>query len=144
VRAQIPLAVRFAQKFEAHPSGCWIWIGAIMSEGYGAINDGRGRILKAHRVAYELMRGRIPASRNYVDHLCEVRRCVNPAHLKPTTNKENCTRGGGVLMVAYRNGTCLRGHRVAGRNAYRIVGRRPRCVKCTLRQQKDRRERLKA
>lgn len=67
---------------------CWIWGRAIFDgTGYGmAWVD--GRIKKAHRVAYELEVGPIPAGLDLMHH-CDVRRCVRPSHLSPATRKEN-------------------------------------------------------
>lgn len=74
------------------PSGCWLWTGAVdEATGYGRFwtADGLGY---AHRIAHELFVGPIPAGLD-IDHLCRVRRCVNPAHLEPVTRRENLLRG---------------------------------------------------
>jgi hypothetical protein len=36
----------------------------------------------------------------HLDHLCRVRSCVNPAHLEPVTNAENCRRGANAKLTA--------------------------------------------
>ena len=51
-----------------------------------------GRLVMAHRYAYELEEGPIPAGLQ-LDHLCRVRECVQVAHLEPVTNRENIIRG---------------------------------------------------
>lgn len=66
---------------------CWLWTASLMSSGYGQINIDR-RPHPAHRIAYELANGPIPEGL-FLDHLCHVRRCVNPSHLRIVTNKEN-------------------------------------------------------
>ncbi|MFI1562215.1 HNH endonuclease [Streptomyces sp. NPDC020490] len=73
------------------PGGCWVWTGSVESKGYGAptIN---GAKRPAHRVAYEDLVGPIPEGL-HLDHLCRVRRCVNPEHLEPVTSRENALRG---------------------------------------------------
>ena len=60
-------------------TGCWLWMGALGSWGYGVI-WGDGRLKRAHRVAFELYVGPIPEGMD-VCHKCDVTWCVNPEHL---------------------------------------------------------------
>lgn len=86
--------------------GCWFWTGALSSDGYGHLKSEGGRVVVAHRMSYELLVGPIPEGLQ-LDHLCRVRRCVNPEHLEPVTNRENVHRG----MKGYHNRTtCKHGH----------------------------------
>lgn len=66
---------------------CWEWSGGFHVSGYGKMKSG-GRTLGAHRVAYEIYRGEIPAGL-YVCHRCDCPSCVNPSHLFAGTSKEN-------------------------------------------------------
>ena len=68
---------------------CWLWTGSL-SRGYGQVMM-HGRMVRAHRYAYELLVGSIPTGLT-IDHLCHVKNCVNPAHLEPVTQSENMRR----------------------------------------------------
>jgi hypothetical protein len=71
-------------------SGCWLWTGAVSSEGY-AVFEVAGKQVRAHRFSYERYRGKIPGDLT-IDHLCRVRCCVNPNHLEVVTIQENIRR----------------------------------------------------
>jgi hypothetical protein len=88
-KKQIPNAVvaRFQAKFTTIPTerGCWLWQAGKFARGYGMVNVGcdfRGKqhTEYAHRVAYVLAHGDIPAGA-VVMHTCDVPACVNPSHL---------------------------------------------------------------
>ena len=80
----------FAEGFWAkvNKSGeCWLWTGTRTTNGYGRVGCGEKK-LRAHRVAWSLMNGPIPAG-SFVCHHCDVPLCVNPAHLFLGNAKSN-------------------------------------------------------
>ncbi len=72
---------------------CWVWKYSLDGRGYGQLwNRKAGQPVRAHRFYYELLVGPIPVGLD-LDHLCRVKRCVNPDHLEPVTRAENIRRG---------------------------------------------------
>lgn len=73
------------------PTGfCWLWKGKISDDGY-AITTLYGKTEAAHRAVWKVLMGDI-AKGLQLDHLCNVRHCVNPDHLEPVTKRENAAR----------------------------------------------------
>jgi hypothetical protein len=91
------------------PGECWRWTGAKNSLGYGNFGVGGGRVVCAHRVAYEFERGPIPDGK-VLDHLCRVPSCVNPSHLEAVTQQTNVLRGVGLPAINAAKQTCRVGH----------------------------------
>ncbi|MFC8490724.1 HNH endonuclease signature motif containing protein [Streptomyces sp. NPDC057235] len=124
-------------------NGHWLWTGAINPNGYGYFSLGgrAGKSVTAHRAAHVLFIGPIPEGA-VVDHLCRVKRCVNPAHLEAVTQKENMRRGNASIAVALSNRRrgeemthCRKGHEYTVENTKyeaRKGNRRPsrRCIEC--------------
>ena len=81
---------------------CWLWTRAL-ADGYGKFKVD-GQVVSAHCYAYELLVGPVPEGLE-LDHMCHNedltclggdscphRACCNPAHLIPSTRRENTLR----------------------------------------------------
>ena len=67
---------------------CWNWTGSLMKRGgYGQLRDGT-KTLKAHRISYELHKGKIPKNL-LICHDCGNPKCCNPKHLYAGTYADN-------------------------------------------------------
>lgn len=66
---------------------CIVWTGSVNRAGYGSIRV-EGRLVKAHRYAWEREHGEIPEGL-FVDHICWNRACVNVDHLRLATPQQN-------------------------------------------------------
>lgn len=88
---------RFWSKVDASKGlfACWRWKGLKTADGYPSFFNGRKNV-RAHRFAYELVRGAIPAGL-VIDHVaargCTRRDCVNVLyHLEAVTQAVNLSR----------------------------------------------------
>jgi hypothetical protein len=94
------------------PSECWPWTGNRNSDGYGVVSyrkaENKPSKIFAHRVAV-LIDGRTIPDGMQVNHTCDNRACVNPAHLYVGTQQQN-------IADAVARG---RVQRVSGENSHR-------------------------
>lgn len=131
-------------------NGCHYWAGEVTEKGYGWFwDEAQGRKVWAHRYAYWLAKGRIPAGHT-VDHDCHTRdlgcrggagdlhrRCVNPEHLVAVTSKEN------QELRAARVTHCPKGHEYTPENTMIKDGCRE-CRRCNRERSREFREAEKA
>jgi hypothetical protein len=118
---------RFWPKVDAR-GDCWEWTASITDDGYGRFK-GHGTMVNAHRFAWELLVGPVPAGM-VLDHLCRNRKCVNPDHMEPVTPKENTRRGFLLFMQKRQQTHCVHGHPLSGSNLGRDWRGHRRCKTC--------------
>jgi hypothetical protein len=83
---------------------CWLCMYSTTRNGYSRVVV-NGKNVIAHRYSYEYYKGLIPEDL-VVDHLCRVKRCVNPDHLEAVTTTVNNIRSG----LVKRRTHCKNGH----------------------------------
>lgn len=96
-------------------NGCWTWVGSRSPGGYGTVSF-RGKSIGAHRMMYELHVGPIPDGMDLDHFVCETPSCVNPAHLRPVSTRENLLRGDTMASRRAAKTHCPRGHELSGDN----------------------------
>lgn len=89
---------------------CWEWVGSSYN-GYGKFNTGKKKIKWAHRISYEIFKGKVPKNL-HIDHVCKNRSCVNPNHLEAVTQKINNIRA----WTIHRKRYCPSGHEFTKEN----------------------------
>lgn len=85
---------------------CWLWTGPVTTGGYGTLmwTVLAAYPIRAHRAAYMLLVGPIPAGR-HVHHLCKQPLCCNPDHLTTITPAQHAR-----LHNPKRETPCIRNH----------------------------------
>lgn len=141
-RTITPPGVRFWAKVGVRgPDECWPWTAGCTKQGYGGFHPTKGTTVLAHRYAYELEVGPIPAAM-VGDHLCHNdtecaggygcphRKCCNPRHIGVKTIAQN------VAASHLSNGHkthCPRGHEYTPENTriqVKVTGRSRKCRRC--------------
>jgi hypothetical protein len=132
----------------AGPDECWTWNATLRKDGYGCLSVS-GRKVLAHRLAYRVLVGPIPEGQE-LDHLCHTRdlaclggnscrhrRCVNPAHLEPTTGRINRLRGRSPAAGNAVKTHCMHGHPFDEANTYITKQGNRVCRACVRRSQRE-------
>lgn len=133
---------RFFGSVKISGTGCWESPSDRMINGYARFSINNGKQL-AHRLSFEYFHGEIPKGM-VVMHSCDVRNCVNPAHLSLGTAYENTMdmwckgrghrKSGKTKNVLEATGKatathCKRGHLREGNQMIRRTGS-PTCIIC--------------
>lgn len=108
-------------------TGCWNISSSLDKDGYPNSKI-FGKTWRTARWTYYVFRGKIPNGL-VIDHLCKNVSCVNPYHLEPVTQMENCHRGDSLPSKNKKKTHCKRGHLLSGNNVF-CQGRMRRCKKC--------------
>lgn len=108
---------RFMKKVRlpTEPDGCWLWLGAITSSGHGTFRvwdatKEKWKVRSAHKYSYLHHNGSMKQPWLHIRHTCDVRHCVNPAHLIEGTRSQNMQdmieRGRGKMQFEAKKDEC--------------------------------------
>ena len=118
----------WARVYPEPNTGCWLWGGCLNGNGYGTVTvagetHGVHRLVKSTETPI--------ASTMQVDHLCRVRSCCNPAHLRVVTPRTNVLAAtGSVAQVNGAKTHCPADHPLSGPNLYVTRAGRRHCREC--------------
>lgn len=100
-----PISRRLEYRSVPEPNtGCLLWTASVDGCGYGTIRCGE-KVLRAHRVAWEVENGPIPDGL-LVCHTCDTPCCINTKHLYLGTDQTNM-EDRAARWRGYRNGSTL-------------------------------------
>lgn len=121
-----PALARMLAKIVPGAYGCWIPRNRPQRDGYVMMRTmGGGPKRMAHVLFWEALIGNVPPGME-LDHLCRVRRCVNPEHLEQVTRSQNVKRS----LNGVRQTVCRKGHQISEADLYLDNRGKPRCKRC--------------
>ena len=113
-------------RVEKDDNGCWRYTGRLSQNGYARFSVNNREVF-GHRVTYAIA---YKEPVQMLDHICEVKSCINPKHLREVTSRENSLYSKKTL--AYSNlvkSHCPSGHPYSGDNVYIRPGKGHRTCK---------------
>lgn len=116
-KSKISTIERFSRNFIVDSSGCWVWKGYIAVSGYGQFSI-KSKTKLAHRVMWEAVGKKVDYAKQ-LDHTCENRPCVNPAHLEQVEHRVNNFRGNSTASHNRQKTHCAAGHEFTPENIYK-------------------------
>lgn len=127
---------RVLSKITVTEKGCWRWQGFKGHTGYAQIPY-RGQSINGHRTMYRVHYGVELKTEQYVLHRCDIRDCLNPAHLWIGTAKDNnidCAKKGRHYEATRTE--CPKGHPYDEENTRWLPTKKPggfarECKACT-------------
>lgn len=99
---------------------CWLWAGALNSDGYGVFGLRHGVVRYAHRV--QLVLSGIDVDGLVARHLCGTRACVRPDHIAVGTTADN-------VADTVRHGRVRHGE---GHHRTRLTEAQVRGIRCAV------------
>lgn len=107
-------------------TGCWLWLRAVHTQGYGVFGGLNRTTRYAHRAFWEAANGHIPKGL-VIDHICRNRLCVNPDHMRVVTRRENNVHNSDSMAALWASRQSC--HKCGAAFTRDDRGRR-RCVPC--------------
>jgi hypothetical protein len=127
---------RFWENVEIPPNenDCWIWTGLKSKKGYGSISLIGKKMMRAHRLSWELYNKREIPYWLLACHVCDNPSCVNPNHIFIGTHKDNARdsmkKGRFFATRKQPSGHCSLGHEPTISNTYTYPSGRKECRIC--------------
>lgn len=107
---------RFLKKVAVMDFGCWLWCGGLTDNGYASFShDNPSKY--GYIFSYLTFVGPI-TSELELDHLCRMRRCVNPEHLEAVPHQVNSLRGESPSALLAGRTHCANGHEFTEENTH--------------------------
>jgi hypothetical protein len=121
---------------------CHVWTGGA-TRGYG-IFWAEGTSHRAHVFIYKKTVGPVPGGLTLDHFACDRTNCVNPAHVRPVTHRENNLRSGNWAASNAEKMKCPRGHDYDEANTRVNKDGARECIPCRRKQNRERKREARA